>query len=615
MIDVVKLALSHEKKRKDIKNNAKRINNKMQRLFIEQHPDAVMAFDLHGNFLSVNKSFTDMLECSREESLGLNFSHFLPDDEKDRVTGYFNRSLTGETIRYETKAITAKGKLIFLHVLKFPIVADNQVIGVYGRARDITKQKLEEDQLRQSEEKFRSIIENAQIGFLLTAPEGSPQVINANKAALDMFGYTLEEIRKLKREDLLDFMTPDTLVHFESRLKKGSATGEIIAIRKNGERFPCEFSSVIFKDINGELRTSSNMIDISKRKASEEDAHNRQELLNAIIDNSNDGIAVTDLNGHFIIFNRAMVELLGVGQTDSGEFDWSNLFQIYYPYTRQSVPKNELPIVRAMSGKFVKDQIFLIQNPQKGDVYMSVSSSAIRDSTDNIVASLVIDRDITKQVNYENDLLQAIKNLEISNLRFSLATKATYDAVWDWDLVNNKLDMGEGFKTIFGPDLNLSSSVDFLFDHIHPDDLGRVRTSIKTALADPQQDKWAADFLFQRADGTFASVADKCLILRNDQGAAIRAVGAVQDVTERQENLLSIQNQNIKLLQIAWTQSHLLRGPISRIMGLSDLLKDPATDKKTSTELLNYLDASIKELDGIVVDIVKNAEIITNTIE
>lgn len=588
------------------------VNDTMQSLFIEQNPDAIMAFDLHGNFLSVNNAFINLAECSEEEAVKLNFLDFLPDEEKDRVNHYFKRALNGETVRYETKAITAKGKLIFLHILKFPIVVENQVIGVFSKARDITTQKLEEDKLRQSEDKFRSIIENAQIGFLFTAPQGPTQIIDANKAALDMFGYTLKEIRKLKREQLLDFSNPETAAHFESRLKKGHSSGEITGIRKNGEKFPCEFSSVIFKDLNGELRTSSNIIDISDRKVSEKELHHRQELLNGIIDNSNDGIAVVDLAGHFIIFNTAMAELLGAEQTDSAGFDWSNLFQIYYPYTRQSVPKNQLPIVRAMGGEFVKDQMYLIQNPKKGDVYMSVSSSAIRDSTGNIVASLVIDRDITKQVNYENELLLAIKNLEESNIRFSLVTKATYDAIWDWDLINNELYMGEGFKTIFGHDLISSSTVDFWFDHIHPDDLERVRTSIENAIADSQQDKWEADFLFQRADGTYASVIDNCLIIRNDQGLATRVVGAVQDVTERQKNLLVIKNQNLKLLDIAWTQSHLLRGPISRIMGLSELIKDPSTDEATRADLLNYLDASIKELDGIVIDIVKNAEIIHN---
>jgi len=607
--------MSPEKKRREIKNSPEPIKETMQRLFIEQNPEAVMAFDLHGNFLSVNKSFTSMLECDREEALGLNFMHFLPDEEKERVTDYFKRSLAGETIRYETKAVTAKGKLIFLHVLKFPIVSENQVIGVYGRARDITNQRLEQDKLRQSEEKFRSIIENAQIGFVLTAPEGSTHVIDANKAALDMFGYTLEEIRKLKREELLDFSNPDALIHFESRMKKGHASGEITAIRKNGERFPCEFSSVLFKDLNGELRTSSNILDISDRKASEKELQNRQELLNAIIDNSNDGIAVVDVAGRFIVFNRAITELIGVERTDSNEFDWSNLFQIYYPATRQLVSKNELPIVRAMSGEFVKDEVYLIKNPKRGDVYMSVSSSAIRDAAGNILASLVIDRDITKQVNHENELTLAIKNLEISNLRLSLATKATYDAIWDLDFTANKLYMGEGFKTIFGHDVNSSSSVDFWFDYIHPDDRGRVRASFESALADPEQDKWDADFLLQRADKTYASVIDSCLIIRNDQGAVTRVVGAVQDITERQKNLLALKNQNIKLLDIAWTQSHLLRGPLCRIMGLFDLLKDPATDKKTKTEVLNYLDVSIKELDDIVIDIVKNAEIINNAEE
>jgi PAS domain S-box-containing protein len=81
----------------------------------------------------------------------------------------------------------------------------------------------------------------------------------------------------------------------------------------------------------------------------------------------------------------------------------------------------------------------------------------------------------------------------------------------------------------------------------------------------------------------------------------------VRNISDRKNYIAAIENQNARLKEIAWKQSHVVRAPLSRIIGLVDLMKSSCESKDTD-ELLDYLSASADELDGIVREIVKNTE-------
>jgi signal transduction histidine kinase len=80
------------------------------------------------------------------------------------------------------------------------------------------------------------------------------------------------------------------------------------------------------------------------------------------------------------------------------------------------------------------------------------------------------------------------------------------------------------------------------------------------------------------------------------------------DISERIRYLEAIKAQNIKLREVAWIQSHVVRTPLARIMGLIDLLHGYPHENKNATEILRHLSASAHELDGIIREIVSKAE-------
>jgi signal transduction histidine kinase len=80
-----------------------------------------------------------------------------------------------------------------------------------------------------------------------------------------------------------------------------------------------------------------------------------------------------------------------------------------------------------------------------------------------------------------------------------------------------------------------------------------------------------------------------------------------REITEFKTYVQTIEEQNKKLKEISWTQSHMVRGPLARIMGLNGLIRD-STDVAEQKELLDFLEQSCTDLDTVVRKIVKDSE-------
>ncbi|MCO5945294.1 PAS domain-containing sensor histidine kinase [Mucilaginibacter flavidus] len=456
---------------------------------------------------------------------------------------------------------------------------------------------------------YKAIFDNSLSAVFFTIPNGT--ILDVNKAASDIFGYTTDEFKKIGRFGLFELADPNFLLFLQTRDRDGAAKGEAIGIRKNGERFPCEMSAVVFKDDNGEPRTCVNLIDITERRATEKEIFTRQQLLNAVVNNTNDGLAVTDKEGHFLIFNQAMIGLLGSGPVDSKTYDWSKKFNIYQQDGDSLVPNGKLPIVRALHGEKIKDEIYLIKNPEKGNIYLSISASPIKDEKGEIIGSLVVDRDITNQFLYQENLKIINDKLLASNERFNYVVKATHDAIWDMDLKTYHIQWGEGYEKVFGYKLGQMEG-DYIEwkNKIHPDDVDRVVNSIQFSITNKSSQIWEEEYRYAKADGTMAYVYDRGYIIHDKDNIPLRMVGAMQDLTarknyetERTQLIEDLIQQNKNLEQFTYIISHNLRSPVANIMGCAEMLKDEELDADDKEIAVRGLSRSITKLDDVITDL------------
>lgn len=117
--------------------------------------------------------------------------------------------------------------------------------------------------------------------------------------------------------------------------------------------------------------------------------------------------------------------------------------------------------------------------------------------------------------------------------RYRLAARATTDAIWDWDFAAGRIRWGEAAATLFGFAQEDLDDVDTRWiEDIHPDDRQRVEDSLTDVLAG-REVRWSAEYRFRRRNGTYADVLDRGFVIRDDDGTALRMVGAVQDCSER----------------------------------------------------------------------------------
>ena len=125
----------------------------------------------------------------------------------------------------------------------------------------------------------------------------------------------------------------------------------------------------------------------------------------------------------------------------------------------------------------------------------------------------------------------ASRTVEETQQRYRLATKATNDAIWDWDLDTNQVTWNDALDTAYGhPLAEVGSTGDWWIEHIHPDDREHVHTSIHAVIHDGGT-TWSGGYRFLRQDGTYADVLDRGQVIRDDKGRAVRMIGAMLDLT------------------------------------------------------------------------------------
>ena len=154
-----------------------------------------------------------------------------------------------------------------------------------------------------------------------------------------------------------------------------------------------------------------------------------------------------------------------------------------------------------------------------------------------------------------------------SEERFRLLARATHDAVWDWDIVTNRIWWGQGYFHAFGIDPEaIVPELSTWTSRIHDDDRERVLDTLSRSV-EARDEAWSAQYRFRRADGTYAHVVDRGYLLLDDRGTPIRMVGGMLDLTRRIETEARLREQ-AELLEAA-SDAILVRDLDGRVLYLN----------------------------------------------
>ena len=119
--------------------------------------------------------------------------------------------------------------------------------------------------------------------------------------------------------------------------------------------------------------------------------------------------------------------------------------------------------------------------------------------------------------------------------RFRMVAKVTSDIIWDWDVPNDRLWWSEGMQSVFGYGADaLSDGIGDWTSRVAPEDHERVVGGLHAAM-DEGRDTWSAEYRFVRADGSYATVRDQGVFMRNADGATVNVIGAMVDITAEKQ--------------------------------------------------------------------------------
>ncbi|HTI69488.1 MAG TPA: PAS domain S-box protein [Candidatus Limnocylindria bacterium] len=150
----------------------------------------------------------------------------------------------------------------------------------------------------------------------------------------------------------------------------------------------------------------------------------------------------------------------------------------------------------------------------------------------------------------------ATASLKASEERFQLLSKATNDAIWDWDITADRLWWNEGFESLFGYKRDeIDTTLAFWEQLVHPVDAERVHRLFHASLSGGRQ-VWTDEYRFRRQDGTYAYVLDRGYVIRDAEGKPIRMIGGITDLTARQE-AEEERNKNILLYRFLFDRNPL----------------------------------------------------------
>jgi PAS domain S-box-containing protein len=262
--------VQENKERKQVEPVEKESEDKFRTL-AEQSPNMIF-INKRGRVVYANKKCEEVMGYKREDFYAPDFDFFIliAPEHQELIKSSFSKHMAGEeTEPYEYALVTRDGARIEA-IITTRLIDYEGERAILGTVTDITERVRTEEALQESEEKFRSLVENSHAGIFLL--DETHRIIYVNDELSRISGRSSEEIVGQDFRAFLDDENQQFATDLYVRRQRGEefpSRYEMEIIRKDGERRQAEITSTVIVDSAGNVRTVVQVLDITERKGTE----------------------------------------------------------------------------------------------------------------------------------------------------------------------------------------------------------------------------------------------------------------------------------------------------------------------------------------------------------
>jgi PAS domain S-box-containing protein len=512
------------------KRNEKIIGNQETylRALIENGTDIITVLTTEGKIIYESQSIENRLGYTSNELIGRNCLEFIHSDDRQTVFDYYQEGVrqngfTQPPLKYHFRHKNGSWRVLE-SVCNF--VKDSlEELVIVVNSRDITRRRSEEkshqrlqNKLVEAESRFKLSLQTARMIWWEWNPQRDEIILADNFAEI----YGAPNI-KIANEGF-SLLHPEDEKRHTSLVERIAKTGKSyrsefrIIRRDNGETVWLEETASAFFDEKGKVHKVVGIaIDITDRKRSENAVRESETRFKTQYTElpipaytwkkSGDDFILVDFNKIAEdISEGKMPEFLGTKASEMFADSPKIHSAIHECFEQKKSISFEMPYTSRIKDK-IKQLIF---------DFVYIPSDSV----------MIYTLDVT-------EFRQTIDSLKKSENRFQLVARATNDVLWDWNLKNDDLWWNENISRVFGyKEEEISSKTDFWHDNIHPADAERVIGGLRKSI-DSGQNFWAAEYRFRHGNGSYVYVLDRGYVERDEDGTAIRMIGAMLNISKR----------------------------------------------------------------------------------
>ncbi|MCC5937929.1 MAG: PAS domain S-box protein [Lunatimonas sp.] len=513
------IELSHrEKLEQELNEKASQLQEVIDKL-----PIPFFLFDENGNHLLVNNAMTHYSEYSPEEYKSMYPLDFFRDEEKEKVRNVIQTAFSEGEATVEATLISKTGKqFIFLFKgSQFTYDGKNCIIGI---GLDITATRQAEQAMAASERKFRAIVEEG--GDIITVLDLSGNFTFIGNTAWNIMGY---DPNTMLGKNAFELVHPDDLPQvFEGFLEiKKTKRVELSPYRFldfSGNWRWLETISTNFIDDEAFKGILTNSRDVTKQKEFQLKLEQSEARYRLFFESHSNYVIKTDLEGRYTFANKKFIDAFGWMHTEGllGETCLTSICDYHHANVVEVVQKCLKEPGRAFQVEMDK--------PTKipGKVITTLwDFVCLLDSDSEPIEIQCSGIDITNRSQME-------KQIKEINERYEVLADASSEVIYEVTPSTGELFLGKNFSRIFGHSIADDEPLTTTWYQrlMHGQDKEETLAVFGKIIHESDSTAWNYSYRLRDGSGEYRWVEDSGVIIRGEQGEAIRVVGTVKDISE-----------------------------------------------------------------------------------